>query len=508
MKTILNLSLVLMLGLFTNQAMAQCNAAFTSNSSASPTISFTNMSTPPVSSSIIIYSSWNFGDGATSVSGATHPSHIYSAPGTYSVRLITTVYDSLTFAFMCTDTVINNVVVGQTNTLPCEALFTMRRDTFNFNQTSLSCVFDSYASYAGGGSITSYAWDFGDGSTSNIAHPNHTYAAGGQYNVCLTITTSNNCTDNYCLLVNVQPIAINQFAAYITGTVVPTPTIGATVYLIEYDAVTQSLFAIGSQTTGSWGPQQGYFSFSNIASGTYLVKAAYHSYDPAYATHLPTYYTSNALWSGATNVTTSPTTPQNITINMLAGTPTNGPGFIGGSVLTGANKTLGTGDPKHKLTALLFDVTNNEFVAMSRTDINGDYSFNGIAVGTYKVFLEELGKTMTAADITITASNANFPNVDFESNSTENHPATPTSTSSIQKELDIYSLKTNPVNNHFEIMGLTGGETVKILDLNGKVMKTFSAQNSFSVADLSAGIYLLNIQNNGLFKNMKLVIAK
>jgi len=39
-----------------------------------------------------------------------------------------------------------------------------------------------------GGTISSYAWDFGDGGTSTAQNPSHTYAAGGTYNVKLTVT--------------------------------------------------------------------------------------------------------------------------------------------------------------------------------------------------------------------------------------------------------------------------------------------------------------------------------
>lgn len=38
------------------------------------------------------------------------------------------------------------------------------------------------------GSITSHAWDFGDGGTSTLSSPNHTYAFAGTYTVSLTET--------------------------------------------------------------------------------------------------------------------------------------------------------------------------------------------------------------------------------------------------------------------------------------------------------------------------------
>ena len=43
----------------------------------------------------------------------------------------------------------------------------------------LGCTFDSSASADADGSLTRFAWDFGDGQTSTAANPSHTYAAPG-----------------------------------------------------------------------------------------------------------------------------------------------------------------------------------------------------------------------------------------------------------------------------------------------------------------------------------------
>lgn len=47
------------------------------------------------------------------------------------------------------------------------------------------------------GNIQSWAWDFGDGNTSTLQNPSHTYAALGTYNVSLTITDLSGCTNEY-----------------------------------------------------------------------------------------------------------------------------------------------------------------------------------------------------------------------------------------------------------------------------------------------------------------------
>ena len=57
--------------------------------------------------------------------------------------------------------------------------------TVNFTNTSTDT----------GGTITSYAWTFGDGGTSTSASPSHTYTAAGTYSVSLKVTDSTGATN-------------------------------------------------------------------------------------------------------------------------------------------------------------------------------------------------------------------------------------------------------------------------------------------------------------------------
>ncbi|CAN5874513.1 hypothetical protein BH11BAC7_BH11BAC7_11670 [soil metagenome] len=57
-------------------------------------------------------------------------------------------------------------------------------------------------SNSGATPVTSYYWDFGDGQTSTLQNPVHTYALAGTYKVCLTITavsaSGQSCCDQVC----------------------------------------------------------------------------------------------------------------------------------------------------------------------------------------------------------------------------------------------------------------------------------------------------------------------
>ncbi|QNL20467.1 PKD domain-containing protein [Hyphobacterium sp. CCMP332] len=52
------------------------------------------------------------------------------------------------------------------------------------------------------GTIDTFAWDFGDGNTSMMQNPTHTYASAGNYNACLTVSNSAG-SDTFCDTVSI-----------------------------------------------------------------------------------------------------------------------------------------------------------------------------------------------------------------------------------------------------------------------------------------------------------------
>jgi len=53
----------------------------------------------------------------------------------------------------------------------------------------------------------SYLWSWGDGTYDNTAYPSHTYATGGFYPICLSITDSTGCTNTVCHTTQLQRMA-------------------------------------------------------------------------------------------------------------------------------------------------------------------------------------------------------------------------------------------------------------------------------------------------------------
>jgi PKD repeat protein len=125
---------------------------------------------------------WNFGDGSSVVTGAT-AAHTYTTAGVYTVKL--TVTDSKGFS----DYKTSSVTVNTGDELPTAAFSVTTAPQVLAQPVS----FDASASSDADGTISSYAWNFGDGSGAG-AKPSHAYAADGTYTVALTVTDSSGLT--------------------------------------------------------------------------------------------------------------------------------------------------------------------------------------------------------------------------------------------------------------------------------------------------------------------------
>jgi PKD repeat protein len=84
----------------------------------------------------------------------------------------------------------------------CDAYFWAWNDSISSDSITID-PFNVYIINQSSGTGISYAWDFGDGTTSTEAYPDHFYESTGEYTICLTVS-SENCEDTYCLTFSVD----------------------------------------------------------------------------------------------------------------------------------------------------------------------------------------------------------------------------------------------------------------------------------------------------------------
>jgi gliding motility-associated-like protein len=187
------------------------------NGCAPLTVNFTNLSSPGLTYQ------WDFGAGPTATSTAVNPAYTYTAPGTYTVKVVAietqycnskdsttrviTVYPKITSNFSYT-------------VMPCS-------DTVKFTNLSTTTATSQTVS-----------WNFGDATTSTTLNPTHIYAGNGTYTVTLTSSTGM-CSDSVKIPVNISLV----FPAVASG---PTYCFGNT----------SNLNASGG-TSYSWTPSTG-----------------------------------------------------------------------------------------------------------------------------------------------------------------------------------------------------------------------------------------------------------
>lgn len=173
-----NLFICLLLLLCSFRTLAQTPAAnFTSHireGCANLSVRFTDQSTNSPTSW-----AWDFGNGQ--LSDLQNPTAVYNTPGIYTVRL----------------TVRNASGVDGVVKTDYITVFPSARIDFTAN-TTVSCLpavirFQNGVVMQGQGSVTSYLWEFGDGTTSTEANPVKTYTTLGFFTVRLVVTTDNGC---------------------------------------------------------------------------------------------------------------------------------------------------------------------------------------------------------------------------------------------------------------------------------------------------------------------------
>ncbi len=181
--------------------------AFWQETVSGNTVTFTDFSIAGPGTTITGWN-WNFGD--TNTSTLQNPVHTYATAGTYTVTLVVdAVFEDGT---ECRD----EFVWVVTTACDLECGVQARFDFDHIGQCHIQFI--DLSMFSPGTTIIDWNWTFGDGNTSILQNPLHTYGASGSYLVTLTVTGWNGttiCTDTYEANVHVHcPVSLCEGTPY------------------------------------------------------------------------------------------------------------------------------------------------------------------------------------------------------------------------------------------------------------------------------------------------------
>ena len=180
---------------------------------------------------------WSFFDGQGNLLGQSQqpaPSFTFADPGNHRIAL------EVASLVGCRDSLSRMINVRQSPevdfsfTTPClgEAVF-----------------FTDHTTAPPWALVSSQQWDFGDGNTSPQSNPSHLYAAGGIYNVTLSVTALNGCRPSLTLPVTVHSPPQADFAA--PGLCQNTPHTFQDLSTVENSSISQWQWNFAGQGTST-----------------------------------------------------------------------------------------------------------------------------------------------------------------------------------------------------------------------------------------------------------------
>jgi len=200
---------------------------------------------------------WDFGDGNISVS--ENPDNTFTSTGPYNVSLTVT-----------SDQGCTNTIVQPFNSL----VSPVANFNFSLNGSIISeaCLgdninFDDISTISNPNTVSNWSWDFGDGSTSLIQNPTHSYATAGTYNVSLTAISNEGCDSTIVHSIVIHELPIADFSSDVVCFGNATSLTDLTVYPISQ--ITEWQWDVLNNNSVDYNTQNPQHNF--VAWGTYDV---------------------------------------------------------------------------------------------------------------------------------------------------------------------------------------------------------------------------------------------
>lgn len=128
---------------------------------------------------------------------------------------------------MAAPAVATNYILQAIDARNCRSTDSVLVSVANGNAAFTSSTTFLYAAFTDQSvNANTWNWDFGDGGSSTLQNPAHTYTASGSYNVCLIINANQSCSDTICNTVTVIALGITHTLAGVNVHVYPNPSTG------------------------------------------------------------------------------------------------------------------------------------------------------------------------------------------------------------------------------------------------------------------------------------------
>jgi len=345
-----------------------------------------------------------------------------------------------------------------------------------------------------GSTIKGWAWDFGDGNTSEIQDPEHIYANPGNYLVTLTISS--------------YPISIE---IPVTSTITKQVQVGLTDYYNIGGHVLAEYFPIdlGLAYLYAFDPENnlvpidttaidtlGYYWFYQVPEGKYLTKARLQGNSSHYGQFVPTYYGNVINWQQASVVDLEDNDFElDIALIPSLGI-TSGEGRINGQINYDTLRSSSSYTPAGDVEIVLMN-DRGGYLTCGLSDIEGYFGFANIAFGTYQIFPDVTGIPTNAMFVTISEEEPSVEDLSLVINTEEIiFSVNDNSSSFIENAMVIYP---NPVTDQARIsieMKKSSEIDVLIVDPSGrriftenKFLQKGSNQLELNTRNLTPGFY-------------------
>ena len=167
-----------------------------------------------------------------------------------------------------------------------------------------------------------------------------------------------------------------------------------------YRLVEDTVVAIYAEMVGP----EGWYEFTGLAAGHYIVKAEPSPSSIYYGDYLPTYYGDVLHWEDAAIIELAGSTDgKHIHLVPVTNAP-EGPGSISGTI---------EGDSSSATIPIILRTTDLQTAVMTYSSTDGSFRFTDLGYGSYEVFAEFPGKTTTPQNIVLDEVNQAVEGIDM-----------------------------------------------------------------------------------------------